>query len=231
MGAEFFTFAAATTARMSASRATKLDFRLRMGRDWGMQPIRLRPALTSLFIAPVLAILAALSPGFGPAGGMPSDHPAARAAAEPPSIPVHPERQARLAGKPVYGVCFDGTAPRKLAGGPPRLPPDSPLRRYGGVIIAHCLVDDEGYVVAFQLLKAAAGTDPQAVASALAGWRFAPARRAGRTVAVHFMVSIPVPRNPGSPQRMPPPINSAALSQLCHMPWVSRFAAQRQLIR
>jgi hypothetical protein len=158
------------------------------------------PGSRILSIAPILALLPALllaqPPGSGSSAGALSGPPAARATAEPPWIPVHPERQARLAGKPVHGICFGGTAPRQLAGGAPRLPPDSPLRRSGGVIVAHCLVDDEGYVVAFQVLKAPAGTDPQALSGALAAWRFEPARQAGRPVAVHYTVAIPLPRDP-----------------------------------
>jgi hypothetical protein len=158
----------------------------------------------NLCIAPVLALLPVLlpavmpaqSPASGPATGAFPVLPPARATAEPPWIPIHSERQARLAGKPVYGICFGGTPPRKLAGGPPRLPPDSPLRLTGGVLVAHCLVDDEGYVVAFQVLKAPTGIDPQAVAGALAAWRFEPARRAGGPVAVHYTVAIPLPRDP-----------------------------------
>jgi len=150
-------------------------------------------------MAAVLAVLSALSPGPGPGAGTharpPAPPPPAPPAAEPPWIPVHPERQARLAGKTVHGVCFDGTPPRQLAGGPPRLPPDSPLRRSGGVAVAHCLVDDEGYVVAYQLLKAPAGTDPRAMAATLAAWRFAPARQAGTPTAVHFTVAIRLPRD------------------------------------
>jgi Gram-negative bacterial TonB protein C-terminal len=158
------------------------------------------PSSRVLCIAPVLALLPALLPGqapaSGPAPGAVPGPPAARATAEPPWVPVHPERQARLAGTPVHGICFGGTPPRKVAGGPPWLPPDSPLRRTGGVIVAHCLVDDEGYVVAFQVLKAPAGTDSQTVAGALAAWRYEPARQAGRPVAVHYTVAIPLPRDP-----------------------------------
>jgi len=129
------------------------------------------PSPRILCIAPVLALLPALLPALppaqppasGPATGTPPGLPAARATAEPPWIPVHPERQARLAGQPVHGVCFGGTPPRKVAGGAPRLPPDSPLRWTGGVVVAHCLVDDEGYVVAFQVLKAPPRIDPQAL--------------------------------------------------------------------
>jgi hypothetical protein len=155
------------------------------------------------WIAPVLALLPALSPAplsaqgaaSGPAAGAVPGLPAPATAA-PPWVPVHPERQARLAGKPVHGICVGGTPPRKLSGEPPRLAPDSPLRRTGGVLVAHCLVDDEGYVVAFQVLKAPPGIDPQALAGALANWRFEPARKAGRPIAVHYTVSIPFPRDP-----------------------------------
>jgi hypothetical protein len=175
-----------------------------MGRNIDVRSKRRCPNWWNLCIAPVLALLPALlppplsaqSPASGPAPGAFPGPPAARPTAEPPWIPVHPERQARLAGKPVHGICFGGTPPRQVAGGAPRLAPDSPLRRTGGVIVAHCLVDDEGYVVAFQVLKAPAGTVPQAVAGALAAWRFEPARQAGRPVAVHYTVAIPLPQDP-----------------------------------
>ncbi len=155
-------------------------------------------------MAPVLALLPALSPAplsaqspaSGPAAGAVPGLPAVQATAGPPWIPVHPERQARLAGKPVHGICVGGTPPRRLAGEPPRLAPDSPLRRTGGVAVVHCLVDDEGYVVSLQILKAPPGIDPQALAGALAAWRFDPARLAGRPIVVHSMVAIPFPRDP-----------------------------------
>lgn len=154
-------------------------------------------------MAPVLALLPALSPAplsahlaaSDPATGAVPGLPVAQATAGPPWIPVHPERQARLTGKPVHGICVGGTPPRKLAGEPPRLAPDSPLRRTGGVAVVHCLVDDEGYVVSLQILKAPPGIDPQALAAALATWRYDPARNAGRPIVVHYMVAIPFPRD------------------------------------
>jgi hypothetical protein len=129
-----------------------------------------------------------------PRGGA-SSRPRAALPPETPWMPVHPERQARMAGVPVYQVCFDGTPPRKLAGGAPELLPSSPFRRFGGVLIAHCLIDPEGWVVSAQVLKTPDAADRLAVARALAGWRFEPARRAGRPVAVHFTVSIRVTRD------------------------------------
>ena len=160
---------------------------------------RHRRQLGSLGLAGVILLLAplcghgdrrrvVLEPGTGSA--------AARPASEPPVpwLPVHPERQARLAAIPVYGVCFAGTPPRKLAGAPPKLAPESRYRRHGGVLIAHCLIDPEGYVVAVQVMKAPDPADKQAVALALASWRFAPAMLAGQPAAVHFLVSIPVAR-------------------------------------
>ncbi|HEY6321546.1 MAG TPA: energy transducer TonB [Thermoanaerobaculia bacterium] len=168
-----------------------------------MRSKRRLPRSRILCIAPVLALLPALLPAplsaqlpASPATGAVPGLPVAQAIAEPPWIPVHPERQARLAGKPVHGICVGGTPPRKLAGGPPRLAPDSPLRRTGGVVVVHCLVDDEGYVVSLQVLKAPPGIDPQALAGALATWRFVPARDAGRPIVVHSMVAIPFPRDP-----------------------------------
>ena len=178
----------------------RLAFRPGMGGNVDVRSKRQRPSSRILCIAPVLALLpvllsarlAASDPATGAVPGL----PVARATAEPPWIPVHPERQTRLAGRPVHGICFGGKPPRKLAGGPPRLTPDSPLRRTGGVVVAHCMVDDEGYVAAFQLLKAPPGIDPLALVGALAAWRFEPARQAGKPVAVHYTVTIPLPRDP-----------------------------------
>ena len=48
-------------------------------------------------MAAVLAVLSSLSPG--PGAGTRARPPAPPPAAEPPWIPVHPERQARFAGK------------------------------------------------------------------------------------------------------------------------------------
>ena len=148
----------------------------------------------------LLFVLAAGGPaaGFGapvpaPIPGMPPPV----VAPGPPWTPVHPERKQRLMGAPIGEVCFDGTAPRKLAGKPPELPPSSAYRHQGGVLLAHCLVDDEGWVVEAQLWKVPDPADRQAVARALAAWRFAPARRRdGRPAAVHFTVTIPIAREP-----------------------------------
>jgi len=141
----------------------------------------------------------------GAVGGLsapiPGVPPAVQLPAETPWIPVHPERKHRLIGVPIGEVCFEGTRPQKLAGKPPDLPPSSVYRCVGGVLVAHCLVDDEGYVVEAQLWKTPDPADRQAVARALAGWRFAPARRRdGRPSAVHFTVTIPVARD-GCDQR------------------------------
>ena len=167
-------------------------FRVRLGR-------RHRRQLGSCGLA-VLAVLLAPRCGHGNRRATASGPGTRRAAAQPapeppvPWLPVHPERQAGLAAVPVFGVCFAGTPPRKLAGAPPTLGPESRYRRHGGVLIAHCLIDPEGYVVAVQVMKAPDPADRQAVALALAGWRFAPAMLAGRPAAVHFLISIPVPR-------------------------------------
>ncbi|HLX07292.1 MAG TPA: energy transducer TonB [Thermoanaerobaculia bacterium] len=165
--------------------------RLRPGRCRRRQLGRLGLAVLALLLAPVCGrddhrrLLT--EPG--------TRRAAAQPAPEPPWLPVHPERQARLAAIPVYGVCFAGTPPRKLAGAPPTLAPESRYRRHGGVLIAHCLIDPEGYVVAVQVMKAPDPADRQAVALALVGWRFVPAIYAGRPAAVHFLVPIPVGRD------------------------------------
>jgi hypothetical protein len=120
----------------------------------------------------------------------------ARLRSEPPWTSVHPERRQRLIGAPVGEVCFAGTRPKKLAGKPPELPRSSVYRCFGGTLLAHCLVDDEGYVVEAQLWRVPDPGDRQAVARALAGWRFAPARRRdGHPAAVHFTVKIPIARD------------------------------------
>jgi hypothetical protein len=150
-----------------------------------------------------LLLLFALAAGGAPsaaAGGLgapiPGMPPAVEVTSGPPWTPVHPERKQRLIGAPIGEVCFDGTPPRKLAGKPPELPPTSAYRCHGGVLVAHCLVDDEGYVVEAQLWKTPDPADRQAVARALAGWRFAPARRRdGHAAAVHFTVTIPIARD------------------------------------
>jgi hypothetical protein len=133
-------------------------------------------------------------------GGMGAPIPGSPTAVQLPSEPlwtaVHPERKQRLIGVAVGAVCFDGIPPKKLAGKPPELPLSSVYRRFGGVLVAHCLVDDEGYVIEAQLWRTPDPGDRQAVARALAGWRFAPARgRDGRPAAVHFTVKIPVARD------------------------------------
>ncbi|HEV3454967.1 MAG TPA: hypothetical protein VHG32_00335 [Thermoanaerobaculia bacterium] len=144
--------------------------------------------LVSLLIATLLAA--------GAAGAGAPVLEAVAAPPEPPWTPVHPERLQRLTGVPIGEVCFDGTPPKKLAGNAPELPPGSAYLRFGGVLIAHCLVDDEGYVVEAQLWKTPDPADRQAVARALAGWRFAPARRRdGHPAAVHFTVAIPIARD------------------------------------
>jgi hypothetical protein len=136
---------------------------------------------------------AALGAAGAPVPGMPEP---VMVQPELPWIPVHPERKHRLIGVPIGEVCFGGTAPKKLAGNPPELPPASVYRRFGGVVVAHCLVDDEGYVVEAQLWKMPNPVDRLAMVRALAGWRFAPARRRdGHPAAVHFTVTIPIARD------------------------------------
>jgi len=155
-----------------------------------------RQLTTAVVVGCVLSALAVI-PGAA-AGAAAAGTPAAVPAGAP-WIPVHPERKHRLIGAPIGEVCFDGTPPMKLAGKPPELPPSSVYRCLGGVLVAHCLVDDEGYVVEAQLWKTLDPADRQAVARALAGWRFAPARgRDGRPSAVHFTVKIPLPATAAS---------------------------------
>jgi TonB family protein len=95
----------------------------------------------------------------------------------------------------VYAVCFDGTPPQALVHPPLDLPPGHPLRRTGGIVIAHCLIDPEGWVVQVQLLK---GPDRpalrQALVRTLAQWRFEPARHQGRPAAVHYAIALRVER-------------------------------------
>jgi hypothetical protein len=145
----------------------------------------------------LLLVVAAGGQAGGGGAPIPGKTPVATAAVMSPWIPVHPERKQRLLGAQIGEVCFDGTPPGKLGGKPPELPPASAYRRQGGVLLAHCLVDDEGWVVEAQLWKVPDPAVRQAVARALAAWRFAPARRrGGRPAAVHFTVTIPIPRQP-----------------------------------
>jgi len=153
-------------------------------------------------LALVLLLALRCSPGDGSGASLQrcgrSAHSAqamATPAAAAPWIAVHPERRARLAGVSIHGVCTSGTPPLKLAGEAPALAPGSPFRRFGGSLVAHCLIDDEGYVVEVQVLKTPHRSDQLAVAQALTGWRFAPARIAGRPIALHFIVLIRVPRD------------------------------------
>jgi hypothetical protein len=112
---------------------------------------------TATVVGCVISALAVI-PGAAAAPGSPAPAGAAAAApAAPPWIPVHPERKHRLIGAPIGEVCFDGTPPKKLAGKPPELSPSSVYRCLGGVLIVHCLVDDEGYVVEAQLWKTLRG--------------------------------------------------------------------------
>jgi hypothetical protein len=174
----------------------------RRGAAGGAQPLLVLLSLASLLLFSLLVValllvwlLIATVPAAGAAraGAL---VPEATAAVEQPWTPVHPERLQRLTGVPIGEVCFDGTPPKKLAGNAPELPPGSAYLRFGGVLIAHCLVDDEGYVVEAQLWKTPDPADRQAVARALAGWRFAPARRRdGHPAAVHFTVAIPIARD------------------------------------
>jgi len=118
---------------------------------------------------------------------------------EPPWLPIHPERLPRLAKIPVYAVCFGGTRPVAVASPPLDLPAGHPLRRIGGVVLAHCEIDLEGWVVQAQLLKPDAPRIRQALVRTLAQWRFTPARsRSGQPAAVHFVVALKVAPNGGS---------------------------------
>jgi len=154
----------------------------------------LRATKWPLALAAVLLLLGSVASG--PVGrSAPPWRPVAQP--EPPWFTVHPERLALLGNSVVYGVCFDGAPPRALVHPPLDLPPGHPLRRLGGVVIAHCLIDPEGWVVQAQLLR---GPDRPVLRAALvrtlARWRFEPARRHGQPAAVHYAVSLSV--EPGS---------------------------------
>src|SRR4051812_8566895 len=100
------------------------------------------------FLALVVVLLLLGGQASGPAGRSAPVPPP-----EPSWIPVHPERLALLGHQPVYAVCFDGAPPRALVHPPLDLPPGHPLRRTGGIVIAHCLIDPEGWVVQVQILR------------------------------------------------------------------------------
>jgi TonB family protein len=154
-----------------------------------------RPPGRRSWPGPLLLALLVLLTGqaSGPSGPV---RPPAVAPPEPPWLPVHPERRALLGQTTVYAVCFDGVPPRARVHPPLDLPPGDPLRRTGGILIAHCLVDPQGWVVQAQLLKGPdTPTVREALVRTLAQWRFEPARRPnGQPAAVHFVVTLRVER-------------------------------------
>ncbi len=121
--------------------------------------------------------------------------PPVQAAKEAPWFVVNPEELPSLT-TPVFGVCFSGKPPRAVEKAELALPAAHPLRRTGGVLIVHTLINAKGQVVKAQILKGPAGLQ-DAVARCLRRWRFEPVLTRDRKPAtVHFTLTLSV--QPGS---------------------------------
>lgn len=154
------------------------------------------------------------------AGGAPAPaRPAATSAATPPPVVVAPtpaldearrrleEAQARLqrelrqvttdpatdsedAGQEPYRVGGDVTAPVKIAGAAPGYTELARRARINGVVILEATIERDGSVGRTRVLKSLPfGLDTQA-REAVATWRFEPARRQGRPVAVYTTLTV-----------------------------------------
>jgi TonB family protein len=118
--------------------------------------------------------------------------PPCPAAKEPAWFVVNPEELSSLQSVPVFGVCFRGKPPRAVEKTELALPATHPLRRTGGVIIVHTLINAKGQVVKAQILKGPADLQ-DAVARCLRQWRFEPAVTHDRKpAAVHFTLALSV---------------------------------------
>jgi hypothetical protein len=120
--------------------------------------------------------------------------PPCPAAKEPPWFVVNPQELPSLTA-PVFGICFSGKRPRAVQKAELALPAAHPLRRTGGVIIVHTLINAKGQVVKAQILRGPADLQ-DAVARCLRQWRFEPAVTHDRKpAAVHFMLTLSVFRS------------------------------------
>jgi TonB family protein len=118
--------------------------------------------------------------------------PPCPAAKEPIWFVVNPEELPSLQSVPVFGVCFSGKPPRAVEKAELTLPAAHPLRRTGGVIIVHTLINAKGQVVKAQILRGPADLQ-DAVARCLRQWRFEPAvTRDRKPAAVHFTLALSV---------------------------------------
>ena len=110
---------------------------------------------------------------------------------------VRPEELSSVESVPVFGICFSGRPPRAVERRDLEPPAAHPLRRTGGVILVHTLINAKGKVVKAQILRGPADLQ-DAVVRCLRQWRFEPALAHGRKpAAVHFTVALPV--EPGGP--------------------------------
>lgn len=117
--------------------------------------------------------------------------PPCPAAKEPPWFVVNPQELSSLT-VPVFGVCFSGKPPRAVEKTALALPAAHSLRRTGGVIIVHTLINAKGQVVKAQILRGPADLQ-DAVARCLRQWRFEPAVTHDRKPAsVHFTLALSV---------------------------------------
>lgn len=118
--------------------------------------------------------------------------PPCAAAKEPPWFVVNPEEVSSLKSVPVFGICFSGRRPRAVERAGLEPPVAHPLRRTGGVVIVHTLINSKGRIVKAQILRGPADLQ-DAVARCLRQWRFEPALAHGRKpAAVHFTLTLPV---------------------------------------
>jgi protein TonB len=93
------------------------------------------------------------------------------------------------------------TPPARLAGRDPRYTEVARRARLEGVVIVRATIDEQGQLLAAELVRdLGLGLGSETLA-ALATWRFAPATEAGRPVAVHYMLTVRFSLDGGASRR------------------------------
>lgn len=119
----------------------------------------------------------------------------------PVELPTRPERVAPLdelplpAAPPVppeavtdFGPGIE--APVRLSGAPPAYTEMARRVRAEGVVVVEAIIDRDGWVIEARALQGLPWGLTESALRAVEGWRFAPARRQGRPLAVRYQLTV-----------------------------------------
>jgi protein TonB len=119
----------------------------------------------------------------------------------PVELPARPQRLAPLDDLPLpaappaapeavtdFGPGIE--APRRLSGAPPVYTEMARRVRAGGVVVVEAIIDRDGRVVEARALQGLPWGLTESALRAVEGWRFAPARRHGRPLAVRYQLTV-----------------------------------------